>query len=192
MALTPQQQLKRRMLLAKKELRDVSKTLNELLHFPLLLEHIQYETDVKEKPSELASAAKVQRVAIPCSPGLVDIDLFLTQEKPPSVSIYNAHLTNPDSVALFSADLAESNVLEVGLFRLACERVPVFRLIFSDMHTPVDPDSELIVDYRKNPLILNLSLAEMLLVVKSGDRVFRKYLNLAQLAADLDCLKGAE
>ena len=66
MTLTPQQQLKRRALLAKKELRENDCAIRKALRLPVLLDTIEYEREARERPPELASAASVQKITLTC------------------------------------------------------------------------------------------------------------------------------
>ena len=208
MTLTPQQQLKRRALLAKKELRENDCAIRKALRLPVLLDTIEYEREARERPPELASAASVQKITLTCfhlidpesrtveSFGLeaqIKIEIFTTQAKPPSVGIYNAslHFGNMDPIYGFMNELSERPTFFIGLLRLS-ERERAFQLFFSNEQNPLDEMSGLIKNYGATPLQIHLEPVQVVFVVSDKGSVFRIPVDLARLAADLDCLKGAE
>lgn len=208
MALNPQQQLKRRMLLAKKELRAHSDSIRKSIRFPVLLDLIDYEREAKERPPELASAVSVQKITITCvhlidpesrtveeasfqSP--IKIEIFTTQAKPPMLNIYNStlHFGNMGPVYGFMNRLYERPTFFAGLFRFL-DGETTFQLFFSNDQNPLNEMGDSVKKYRDIPLQIYLEPAQVVFVVSDKGAVFRRHIDLEKLAADLDCLKGAE
>ncbi|MFA5049739.1 MAG: hypothetical protein WC501_01905 [Candidatus Micrarchaeia archaeon] len=198
MALNQAQLFRRKQLLAKKQLRDFNTFLKRILKFPIYIDHISYDSDLKTKPAKLEHADKIQKVTVCCYHYSCDADLnkildenitisiFSTQNVPFPVSIYNSSLTfkNPNTVYLFAQqDLIDSGVLEIGIFRLTIEN-PYFGIIFSDMLRPV-ADNGHIENFRKIPLMFSLKEGELLFQAGFSNQLHTKYINLDQLNNDL-------